>query len=125
MLKKSLFYVGFFGIILIACSKVTETVTPATNVTTPPTTGTGTTTTTGTYNDLWIPPTLTGTTFNLALGKSTKQFRTGTATNTYGYNGVSFWGPTLIMNKGDNVQRSEEHTSELQSRQSSRMPSSA
>ena len=56
------------------------------------------------YNTLWIPPTITGTTFNLTLDKSTKQFRTGTATDTYGYNGNSFWGPTLIMNKGDNVQ---------------------
>jgi blue copper oxidase len=59
---------------------------------------------TGAYNDLWIPPTITGTTFNITLVKSTKQYRTGTATNTYGYNGASFWGPTLIMNKGDNVQ---------------------
>jgi bilirubin oxidase len=29
---------------------------------------------------------------------------TGAATATMGYNGNSFWGPTLIMNKGDNVQ---------------------
>ena len=101
MLRKSLFYFGFFGIILIACNKVTETVTPTTT-----TTGTSTTppSTTSTYNDLWIPPTITGKTFDLALGKSTKQFRTGSVTNTYGYNGASFWGPTLIMNKGDNVQ---------------------
>lgn len=63
----------------------------------------GTSVSTG-YNTLWIPPTLTGTTFNLTLDKSTKQFRTGTATDTYGYNGNNFWGPTLIMNKGDNVQ---------------------
>ena len=63
----------------------------------------GTTVSTG-YNTLWIPPTITGTTFNLTLDKSTKQFRTGAATNTYGYNGNNFWGPTLIMNKGDNVQ---------------------
>ena len=56
------------------------------------------------YNELWIPPTITGTTFNLTLAKSTKQLRTGAVTDTYGYNGASFWGPTLIMNKGDNVQ---------------------
>lgn len=55
------------------------------------------------YNALWIPPVLSGTTFNLTLAKSTKQYRTGAATNTYGYNGSSFWGPTLIMNKGDSV----------------------
>ncbi|MBC7722348.1 MAG: multicopper oxidase domain-containing protein, partial [Pedobacter sp.] len=63
----------------------------------------GTTVSTG-YNTLWIPPTLTGTTFSLTLDKSTKQFRSGSATDTYGYNGNQFWGPTLIMNKGDNVQ---------------------
>ncbi len=57
-----------------------------------------------TYTTLWIPPTLNGTTFNLTLGSSTKQLRTGNVTATYGYNGNSFWGPTLIMNKGDNVQ---------------------
>ena len=68
------------------------------------TTTTTTTTNTTTYNDLWIPPTITGTTFNLTLAKSTKQFKTGTITNTYGYNCANFWGPTLIMNKGDNVQ---------------------
>lgn len=70
----------------------------------PTVTTTTTTTTTTVYNDLWIPPTITGTTFNLALGKSTKQLRPGAVTDTYGYNGASFWGPTLIMNKGDNVQ---------------------
>ncbi len=63
-----------------------------------------TTSSTKGYNTLWIPPTLTGTTFNLTLGSSTKQLRTGAATATYGYNGNSFWGPTLIMNKGDDVQ---------------------
>ena len=66
--------------------------------------GGSTTTTDKTYNTLWIPPVLTGTTFNLTLGSSTKQLRTGNVTATYGYNGNSFWGPTLIMNKGDNVQ---------------------
>lgn len=55
------------------------------------------------YNTLHIPPTLTGTSFNLALGKSSKQFFTGNATTTYSYNGEPFWGPTLIFNKGDNV----------------------
>ncbi len=64
----------------------------------------GTGTTTGSYNALWIPPTLSGTTFNLSLGPSSKQFRSGAATNTYAFNGAGFWGPTLIMNKGDSVQ---------------------
>ncbi len=57
-----------------------------------------------TYNTLWIPDTITGTTFNVTLGKKTSQLRTGATTNTYGYNNSAFWGPTLIMNKGDVVQ---------------------
>lgn len=56
------------------------------------------------YNQLWIPPTLTGTTFNLTLSRATRQFLPGAETPTYGYNGSEFWGPTLIMNKGDRVQ---------------------
>ncbi len=64
----------------------------------------GTVTTDTTYNTLYIPPTLTGTNFNLTLGKSSKSFfKTGGATNTYSYNGEPFWGPTLIFNKGDNI----------------------
>ena len=69
----------------------------------------GTTVASG-YNALFIPPTITGTTFNLSLATSTKQFKTGAITNTYGYNGNSFWGPTLIMNKGDNVQMNVTNT---------------
>jgi len=57
-----------------------------------------------TYNPLIIPDTLTGTTLNLTLGQKARQFRTGNATATYGYNGALFWGPTLILNKGDKVQ---------------------
>jgi blue copper oxidase len=86
---------------LMGCSKPTDTtVTP-----TGPTSSTvvSMSIASGTYTDLWIPPTLTGTTFNLTLDKSTKQLRTGAATSTYGYNKASFWGPTLIMNKGDFV----------------------
>lgn len=56
------------------------------------------------FTSLWIPPTLSGTTFNLSLSTSTKQIRPGAVTPTYGYNENSFWGPTLIMNKGDHVQ---------------------
>ena len=67
--------------------------------------GTSSTSSTDTsYNALFIPPTLSGTTFNLTLSQSSKQFfKTGAATTTYAYNGQSIWGPTLIMNKGDNV----------------------
>ena len=56
------------------------------------------------YNPLIIPEVITGTTFNLNLHTATKQFLSGAATNTYAYNNMLFWGPTLIMNKGDWVQ---------------------
>ena len=67
-------------------------------------TGTPSLGSTGTYNTLWIPDTITGTNFNLTLAPGTKQIRTGDATSTYSYNNSGFWGPTLIMNKGDFVQ---------------------
>jgi bilirubin oxidase len=57
-----------------------------------------------TYNALHIPEVLTGTNFNLWLGQTNQQYRTGAATTTYGYNGARFWGPTLVMNEGDVVQ---------------------
>ena len=54
------------------------------------------------YNNLWIPDTLSGTTFNLALRDTFKQIVTGNQTITAGING-DFWGPTLFFNKGDTV----------------------
>ena len=57
-----------------------------------------------TYNALWIPPTLTGTNFNLSLHQTNKQFFPGLNTPTFAYNSGNVWGPTLIMNKGDTVQ---------------------
>ena len=89
-------------LVIYACSKSSTAATSPTGTT--DTTTTTTTTTGATYNALFIPPTITGTTFNLTLAKSTKQFRSGAATNTYGYNGNNFWGPTLILNQGDSVQ---------------------
>ena len=71
------------------------------NTTTPPVIIT--LTTAQTYNPLFIPPPMTGTTFNLTLDQSAKQFFTGPVTQTYGYNQSLFWGPTLIMRKGDFV----------------------
>ena len=73
-----------------------------------------------TYNPLYIPDIITGTTFNLTLSQKSKQFpyfgtnlrltannaapsTLGTATTTLGYNGQLMWGPTLIMNQGDAV----------------------
>ncbi len=61
-------------------------------------------TTAQTNNPLIVPEVITGTTFNLNLHPTTKQFYSGAATNTYAYNNMLFWGPTLIMNKGDWVQ---------------------
>src|SRR4029078_9413194 len=40
-------------------------------------------------------------TFDLTLAPSSKQFLPGATTNTYSYNDSGFWGPTLLMNKGD------------------------
>src|SRR4029079_14190449 len=56
------------------------------------------------YNKLWIPEAISGTTFDLKLGESEKQLMDGDPTTTYGFNGHDFWGPTLVMNKGDFVQ---------------------
>ena len=53
-------------------------------------------------NPLFIPDTLSGSTFNLNAQKGTKVFYTGFNTPTYGYNG-DFLGPTLLMNKGDSI----------------------
>lgn len=53
-------------------------------------------------NPLYIPPALTGTTFNLQVQSGTTQFYTGNPTPTYGING-SFLSPTIVVNKGDFV----------------------
>ncbi len=59
-----------------------------------------------TFNPLYIPDTLSGTTFNLSLEEGTMNW-SGTAVNTAGVNPTSaastFWGPTLIFQKGDTV----------------------
>lgn len=51
-------------------------------------------------NPLVIPPTLTGTNFNLNIREGTTQFFSGINTPTYGING-SLLAPTLIVNKWD------------------------
>lgn len=53
-------------------------------------------------NPLYIPPTLTGTTFNLNVQTGTKTFYGTTPTPTYGINGA-FLSPTIIVNKGDSI----------------------
>jgi bilirubin oxidase len=55
-----------------------------------------------TYNNLWIPDTLSGTEFNLTIKDTLKQIKTGNQTITGGING-DFWGPTLFINKGETV----------------------
>jgi len=54
------------------------------------------------YNNLWIPDTLSGTTFNLNIKDTFSQIRPGQQTITAGINN-KFWGPTLFVNKGDTV----------------------
>ena len=61
-------------------------------------------TTQQTYNPLYIPDLLRGPTFNLTLDQTTKQYLAGPTTQTYSYNHAGFWGPTLLMRKGDFIQ---------------------
>ena len=53
-------------------------------------------------NPLFIPPTLTGTNFNLNVQTGTQNFYPANPTPTYGINGA-FLSPTIIVNKGDLV----------------------
>lgn len=61
---------------------------------------------TASYKPLWIPPLYAGTTsagvttFELTLSNASAAYQSGAKTNTYGYNGADFWGPTLLMKKG-------------------------
>jgi len=55
------------------------------------------------YNTMWVPDTLSGTNFNLALKDTFAQLVTGNQTITSAVNKNRFWGPTLIMTKGATV----------------------
>ena len=56
------------------------------------------------YNNLWIPDTLSGTNFNLRIIDTFAQIvNTGNQTITGAING-KFWGPTIFVNKGDQIQ---------------------
>ena len=55
------------------------------------------------YNAMSMPEALYGTTFNLNIHESTKQLKTGNLTITGAINNETFWGPTLFVNKGDEV----------------------
>lgn len=54
------------------------------------------------YNNLPIPDTLSGPTFNLDIKDTFSQIKPGNQTITGGINS-NFWGPTLIFHKGDTV----------------------
>jgi bilirubin oxidase len=62
------------------------------------------------YNTLIIPDTISGTSFNLTLKDTFAQFRTGNPTITGAVNAMKFWGPTLIMRKGDLVSMDVHNT---------------
>ena len=62
------------------------------------------------YNTLIIPDTITGTNFNLTLKDTFAQFRAGNQTITGAVNAMKFWGPTLIMHKGDLVSMDVHNT---------------
>jgi len=51
---------------------------------------------------LFIPDTLSGTTFNLDVQTGSKTFIGANVTPTYGYNG-NFLGPTLLIQKNDSI----------------------
>ena len=55
------------------------------------------------HNPLWIPPTISGTTIDLTIAKSSTTFINGATTATYSYNAQPFWGPTIILNQHDTV----------------------
>ena len=55
------------------------------------------------YNTLWIPDTLSGTTFNLTVRDTFRQVLPGQQTIVGAFNHFPTWGPTLFWNKGDSV----------------------
>ena len=55
------------------------------------------------FQKLRIPELVTGNEINLTLHQSKKSFWKGATTNTYAYNNEQFWGPTLVLNKGETV----------------------
>ena len=95
------------ALIAVGCSRPDPTTTP----TSPPIAPTETPSSAPTSAQslgFHIPPTLTGsvvdgkTTYDLNMQPGTTEFLPGLLTPTLGYNG-SYLGPTLIMNKGDEV----------------------
>jgi bilirubin oxidase len=54
-------------------------------------------------NAISIPDTLSGSAFTLSMHKDSVQFFPGKKTQTLGFNQYSYLGPTLILNKGQNI----------------------
>ena len=52
---------------------------------------------------LFIPDTLSGTSFNLRVHRDSVQFISGKKTHTLGINSQPYLGPTLFINKGDSI----------------------
>ena len=52
---------------------------------------------------LFIPDTLSGTTFDLTVHKDSVQFKPGMITHTLGINANKYFGPTLLLRNGDSV----------------------
>jgi len=61
------------------------------------------------YNPLHIPDTLSGSQFTLNIYDTTHTWYANSPTHTMGFNG-DFWGPTLFINKGANVQMTVVNT---------------
>ena len=54
-------------------------------------------------NPIFIPDTLSGTSFNLTVHKDSVQLKPGRITQTFGVNTNKYLGPTLFFKKGDSV----------------------
>lgn len=54
-------------------------------------------------HSLFIPDTLSGTSFNLTVHKDSVQLKPGVITQTLGINNNAYFGPTLFLQKGDSI----------------------
>jgi blue copper oxidase len=54
-------------------------------------------------NQMFVPDTLSGANISLTMHRDSVQFLPGRITPTYGFNGYKYFGPTLILNKGQQV----------------------
>ncbi len=54
-------------------------------------------------HQLYIPDTLSGTSFNLTVHRDSVQLKPGKFTQTFGINTNAYLGPTLLLKKGDSI----------------------